>query len=132
MNKLVFRLFKRKQNSLAPTKNKHIERRPKYYIPTNSRNPKKEYDLLLEEELFFDALLDKSAHLKGEYSLLRLSDGSVNVSYNEYPVGKVKLHGRKKHMMYMKNLFDPLTIEGELNDFINTIDKWIVYIERNI
>ena len=52
------------------------ENKPKYYIPYNSTNPAKKYELIKEEEKFFDKLLEKSCHLNGEFQLSRLSDGT--------------------------------------------------------
>lgn len=126
-------LFNRNKNTKKHPRNnpnQYINYQPKYYIHPNSSNPKKEYELLYEEEFFFDTLLEKSTHLKGEYSLSRLSNGTINVSYNGHPIGKIKLQGRKKLMMYMKNLYDSETIEGDLNDFIKPIDNWISYIKK--
>lgn len=111
---------------------KITDTQPKYYIRSNVNNPSRKYELLHEEEIFIDALLEKSMHLKGEYDLVRLSDGTISVSFNSYPIGKIKLQGRKKRMMYMENLYDSVSIDGELKDFIYTIDKWIKYIEKYI
>lgn len=127
---MLFHFFNRKQKNKDCSRD--IDRQPKYYIPSNMSNPKKEYELLHEEEVFLDALLEKSIHLKGEYSLSRLSDGTINVSYSGYPIGKIKLQGRKKQMMYMKNLYEPISVEGDINIFINNIDKWIRYIKKYI
>lgn len=104
------------------------ENESKYYIPYNSTNPSKEYDITKEEELFFDKLLEKSVHLKGEFQLSRLSDGTVNVSYKTYPVGKIKLQGRKHSMLVLTSLYKQNSIEGTMDDFIRGIDGWIKYI----
>lgn len=104
----------------------------KYFIPHNSSNPSKTYDVSHEEECFFDSLLIKSKKLSGEYQLSRLSNGTINVSYNGYPIGKIKLQGKLKRMMYLQNLYDSKHIEGELKDFINGIDYWLKYINNYI
>lgn len=102
----------------------------KYYIPSNSSNPRKTYQLIPEEELFLDALLQKSNQLSGKYELRRMSNGTIDVSYCSCPVGKIKLQGRTKNMMVLKNLYDSKNIEGSLDDFINGIDLWIKYINK--
>lgn len=104
------------------------ENEPKYYIPYNTTNPSKHYDLTKDEELFFDKLLEKSKHLKGEFQLSRLSDGTVNVSYKTYPVGKIKLQGRKHSMLVLTSLYKQNSIEGTTDEFIRNIDGWIKYI----
>ena len=101
----------------------------KYHIPPNGSNPRKYYDVSDEETLFLDALLERSKTLKGEYQLSRLSNGTVNVSYNGYAVGKIKLQGRNKYMSVLTNLYDSETINGELPDLINAIGSWISYIK---
>ncbi len=104
------------------------ENESKYYIPYNTINPSKNYELTKDEELFFDKLLEKSVQLKGEFQLSRLSDGTVNVSYKTYPVGKIKLQGRKHSMLVLTSLYKQNSIEGTMDDFIHGIDGWIKYI----
>ena len=104
--------------------------KPKYYIPYNSTNPAKKYVLIKEEEKFFDKLLEKSYHLNGEFQLSRLSDGTVNVSYKTYPIGKIKLQGRKHSMLVLMSLYKSKSVEGTLDDFIIAIDLWIKYISN--
>jgi len=101
-----------------------------YYIPSNSTNPKKTYEVIEDERLFLDSLLQKTPSLKGEFSLSRMSNGTINVSYESYPIGKIKLQGRKYQMMYMKNLYDSASINGGIQDFIEGIDFWIKYINK--
>lgn len=100
----------------------------KYQIPPNGANPRKEYQVSKEETIFLDALLEKSKHLKGEYQLSRLSNGTINVSYNGYPIGKIKLQGRTQTMTVLTNLYDSRSVNGVLSDFIAEIDSWIRYI----
>jgi hypothetical protein len=104
------------------------ENESRYYIPYTSTNPSKKYDITKEEEIFFDKLLEKSSHLKGEFQLSRLSDGTVNVSYKTYPIGKIKLQGRKHSMLVLTSLYKQNSFEGTMDDFIRGIDGWIKYI----
>jgi hypothetical protein len=70
-------------------------------------------------------LLEKSVHLKGGFQLSRLSDGTINVSYKTYPVGKIKLQGRRHSMLVFTRLYKQNPIEGTMDDFIHGIDDWI-------
>lgn len=106
------------------------ENQPKYFIPSNSTNPSKKYLLNEKEIVFFDNLLEKSKHLKGEFQLSRLSDGTVNVAYRTYPVGKIKLQGRNHSMLVLISLYKNKSIEGTLDDFIQGIDVWLKYISN--
>lgn len=103
-----------------------------YYIPSLCSSPKKVYEVTAEETRFLDALMSKSEHLITErYRFERLSNGTINVWYRRYFVGKVKLQGRRTFFMYMKNIYDSVTIEdATLNDYINSLDLWIKYINR--
>ena len=76
----------------------------------------------------FDKLLKKSSHLKGKLHFSRLSDGTVNVSYRTYPVGKIKLQGRKHSMLVLTSLYKNNSIEGTMGNFIHGIDGWVNYI----
>ena len=102
----------------------------KYRIPYNTNPPSKTYETTPDEEMFIDRLLEKSKELKGNYSLSRMSDGTINVSYNSYPIGKVKLRGRKPMLMYMKNLYDPISVYGDFYTLVAAIDFWILYIKK--
>lgn len=104
-----------------------------YDIPSLCSAPKKVYEVTAEETMFLDALMSKSEHLTGRYSFERLANGTLNVMYNRYFVGKVKLQGRRTFFMYNKNIYDSVTIEdATLNDYINSIDLWIKYINRHL
>lgn len=103
-------------------------KKPKYYIPYNTTNLNRLYEVTVEEEQFFDILIEKSSHLKGEYQLSRLSDGTVNLSYNGYPIGKIKLQGRKKRMQVLTSINDNEVIEGTFENFVQAIDIWLQYI----
>ena len=102
-----------------------------YDIQYSTIPPSKLYEVTADETMFLDTLMNKSEHLTGRYSFERLANGTLNVMYNRYFVGKVKLQGRRTFIMYMKNIYDSVTIEdATLNDYINSIDLWIKYINR--
>lgn len=102
------------------------------YIPNNSSNPRKTYEIIENEKLFFYQLFEKSisTNLNETYSMVRLSDGTINVAYNSYPIGKIKLQGRTQWMMILKNIYDSKQINGSLQDYIDGIDEWILYIKK--
>lgn len=104
----------------------------KFYIQSNVANSRKSYEIIESEEIFFNKLYEKAITngLSPNFSLFRLSNGTINVEYNSYPIGKIKLQGRNKWMMVLKNLYDSSHVEGALQDYINAIDDWIAYIKQ--
>ena len=101
-------------------------------IEYGSLNPSKVYNINENEELFFENLTSKLKQNKLNQSiyLTRMSNGSISVDYSNYPIGKIKLQGRKYSMLILKNMYDNYTIEGSLDDFILKIDEWINYIKK--
>lgn len=65
-------------------------------------------------------------------SLIRMSNGTLSVYFKGYPVGKIKLQGRKHSMQILKSLYKYDAFEGNINDFIPKIDGWILYINKYI
>nr|WP_308742064.1 hypothetical protein [uncultured Anaerocolumna sp.] len=61
-----------------------------------------------------------------------MSNGTLSVYFNGYPVGKIKLQGRKHSMQIIKSLYKCDTLEGNINDFILKIDGWILYINKHL
>ncbi len=105
-----------------------------FIINQNSNNPRKTYDLIDDEKLLLNKLIEKSKdnNLNPLYKFSRLSNGTINIDYSSYPIGKCKLQGKTKWMMVMKNIYDSENITGDVNDFIDGIDKWIDYIKNYI
>jgi len=105
-----------------------------FEIIQNLSNPKKVYDVSADEEVFFNTLIEKSneKELKPLFNMTRTSNGTINVNYDSYPIGKIKLQGRTKWMMVMNNLYDSNQIEGSLDHYIEGINDWILYIEKYI
>lgn len=59
-----------------------------------------------------------------------MSNKSFSVSYSGYPIGKIKLNGRKTYMQILKGLsgvkcFDDLSLE----EYISHIPEWIKHIK---
>jgi hypothetical protein len=83
------------------------------------------------EELFFEKLssnLTNSENSKIE--LLRMSDGALTVEYNHYPIGKIKLQGRKHWIQVLKGTYTTRTFEGDLELLISHIEEWVRYLRK--
>lgn len=96
----------------------------KYEISYGTSNPTKTYEVNDIEEAFFDAVyneIGEGVHLE------RMSDGTLSVYYQSYPIGKVKLRGRKHKMQILKGLYGMKWIEGSKDDFLPYIADWKKY-----
>lgn len=92
------------------------------------------YGRITEEEEEFIVVLMQKLEQSKEKKLLklhRLSDKTINVSYDSYPIGKIKLQGQKTSMQILLDLYDHKVIRDcpkvEYND---SIDLWIKYIKK--
>lgn len=86
-----------------------------------------------DEEIFIKYLLLKlnQNNLKS-VSLKRMSTKALDVSYNGYPIGKIKLQGKKTWMQILTSLYDQKKIDNTLlEEYINSIDLWITYIKKH-
>ena len=84
------------------------------------------YKVNESEEEFFDVVYK----VIGEgIVLIRMSDGTLDVSYHSYPIGKVKLQGRKFSMQILKGMYNFKIITGSVEDFIPHIADWKKYTE---
>lgn len=81
-----------------------------------------------QEKIFFDELMIALANFNGVIQPQRMSDNALSVYYNTYPIGKIKLTGRKHWMQILKGFQTVKVIDGELNDFILHIPEWVKYI----
>jgi len=85
-----------------------------------------------DEEVFIKALLLKlhQNNLKS-VSLQRMSTKDISVNYSGYPIGKVKLQGKKTWMQILTGLHDHNKLENaSLEEYIDSIDLWITYIKK--
>lgn len=102
-----------------------------YPIKYNSSNPSKLFSINDLEEHFFENLNKRlTSKENSKINLTRMSDGTLNVCYKSYQVGRVKLQGRKYNMQVLYNLDDVEYFTGTLDDFIPKIDYWVIYILR--
>ncbi|MCB6265495.1 hypothetical protein LI208_14910 [Longicatena sp. 210702-DFI.1.36] len=91
----------------------------------------KEYTWNKDEEKYFECFLSKlSDEEKKCLKLNRLSTGHIEPYFNSYPLGKIKLQGRKHSMQILKSLYKFETIEGNVDDFIERIDDVITYLRK--
>lgn len=81
----------------------------------------------LEKHFFTTFYNNLPNEIKELIKLTRLSDGTINVEYKTYPIGKIKLYGRKHYMQILKSLYK---VEVIHEDFENHIDDWIKYIYK--
>jgi hypothetical protein len=103
-----------------------------YNIRYGSSNPSKVYTVNELEYLFFESLFSKlkSSNLNSTADMVRMSDGTLSVNYSGYPIGKIKLQGKKHWMQILKGLYGHETLEGTVESFIPRIDDWIKYIKK--
>lgn len=83
------------------------------------------------KENIFNVLGSKLSDIEKKHiSLKRLSNGSIETYYKTYPLGKIKLQGRKHSMQILKSLYDYDVIKGNVNDFIDRIDDVLKYMRK--
>ena len=104
----------------------------KYEIKSNIRKISGEiddkylqkYKVNASEEHFFDIVYQE---IGDGIVLTRLSDGTLDVSYYGYPIGKIKLQGRNHSMQILKGTYNVKSIAGTIDDFIPHITDWKKY-----
>ncbi|MBD8037084.1 hypothetical protein H9635_10035 [Solibacillus sp. A46] len=87
----------------------------------------------LNEEDFIKHLLYKlnQNNLNKLVKLNRMSNKTISFSYNSYPVGKIKLQGRKTWMQILTSPYDQERIEDASNhEYIEAIESWIDFIKK--
>lgn len=103
----------------------------KYRIVYNVYPPTKIYSVNPDEELFFDELYARLDESENSHIVLhRFSNGTIEPYYKTYPVGKVKLQGRKHYMQILKSLYKYDEIDGTVQDFIDRLDDMILYLRK--
>ncbi|MBB5148169.1 hypothetical protein [Ureibacillus thermosphaericus] len=119
----MFKYFRRKFD--------YKEEKP--YENTISKLNESKYCDVNEVEYEFIKLLFElfnQQNLNGYIKLKRLSNRAIDFYYNGYPVGKIKLNGRKTWFTYMVNLYEFEKITDlKQEDFNRLINLWIHYIK---
>ena len=102
-----------------------------YPIKYNVTPVTKEYHVNDLENLFFDTLYSSLTPVQNNLiNLRRMSNGTLDTYFGTYPVGKLKLQGRKHSMQILKGMYNVKIIEGSIDDFIPKINEWVKYINR--
>lgn len=104
-----------------------------YSIRYTSYPPKKEFTVNELEIQFFENLSSKLTEQENsKIRLIRMSDGTLSVEYAKYPVGKIKLQGRKYSMQVIKSLYKFDSFTGNMELFNEKIDFWVDYIRKHL
>lgn len=101
------------------------------YTITKNCSSQKDYPVNEQEEQFFSELYNALAPYKFSITLVRMSNGVLAVNCNSYPVGKIKLQGRKHWMQVLKGLYTTKIIEGNTENFIEHIPDWVNYMKKH-
>ena len=84
----------------------------------------------LEQE-FFQAFQDKlTPEERNQLVLNRLSNGSIEPYIRHYPLGKIKLTGRKHWMQIYKTAIKTEIFEGNLQEMIEKQNETIKYLRE--
>ncbi|SDF62076.1 hypothetical protein [Sporomusa acidovorans] len=85
-----------------------------------------------DENVFFKTLIMKLKESNlNPYNLYfeLMSNKAFNVSYNGYPIGKIKLRGKKTYMQLLKGFYDNKGIKNKnVEEYIINISSWIKHI----
>ena len=93
--------------------------------------PSKTYEVNSDEELYFSILRGKLTDQENKRIVLcRMSDGAIETYFGTYPLGKIKLQGRKHYMQVIKSLYKVDVVEGTVQDFIGRIDDVVRYMRK--
>ncbi len=93
--------------------------------------PKNKFPVNELEVSFFESLHSKLTEIENSrIRLIRMSNGTLSVEYAGYPIGKVKLQGKKFFLQYFKSSFNAYDIEGSIEDFLPAVDYWVKYIRK--
>lgn len=88
------------------------------------------------EDTFFKAVIKHMIAVKLNPYMLRfnpMSSGEFSIYYENYPVGKIKLKGRKTYMQVLKGAYDIKVFRNlTLEEYIACIPAWIRYIKSCI
>lgn len=103
-----------------------------YEIKYNVNPPTKLYTVNADEELYFEKLSSKLTDTENKHVVLRrMSNGTLETYYGLYPLGKIKLQGRKHYMQILKSLYKFEVIDGTVQDFIERIDDVVLYLRKH-
>lgn len=102
-----------------------------YPIRYSSYPPKKEFTVNELEMDFFNTLYrNLTEQENSKIRLVRMSNGTLEVEYSGYPIGKIKLQGRKHTMQVIKSLYKFSDYEGTTEFLKEKIIDWVEYIHK--
>lgn len=102
-----------------------------YTIKYNVFPPTKTFDVNADEELYFEKLSSKLTSEENKHIILyRMSNGTLDICFKDYPLGKIKLQGRKHRMQILKSLYKFDVVEGTVQDFIKRMDDVVLYLRK--
>lgn len=103
-----------------------------YRIKYNVSPPSKIFEVNTDEELYFEKLSSKLTDEENKHIVLRrMSDGTLEPYFKDYPLGKVKLQGRKHYLQILKSTYRFDVVEGTVQDFIKRLDDVVLYIRKH-
>lgn len=125
------KLLEKTFNNKSEEKKDKIIYLKNYQIPISVTNQFDSCSELTKEEKIFlnflySYLLENNFTPNIKYKIL--SNNTIDVRYNEFQIGRVKLRGRKFKMQLLTTN-NVKWIEGTLEDFINKIPDWLKYIK---
>ena len=84
-----------------------------------------------DEELYFSTFHSRLTDYENSKIILhRLSNGSIEPYFDNYPLGKIKLRGREHHMQVFKSIYKWEDISGNVETFVERIDDVIKYMRK--
>lgn len=88
-------------------------------------------ELNSNEQKYFNTFRSKLKPEEQNFLILkRLSNKTIEPYFNTYPIGKVKLTGKKFWMQIFKNIYKIDVFEGTLDEMIEKQDEVIMYLRR--
>lgn len=126
----MFGLFKRKKPKENTNKSKWEDEILEHLISSLASYQK--YPVTEDEKLFLSVLSRKfvEANELKFIKVHRMSTKAIDFNYNGFPIGKVKLQGRKTWMQIIEDLYEVKTLEGSTDAYLDGIDLWIEYIKE--
>lgn len=92
-----------------------------------------DFKILEDEKIFFTEVVKQviDANLGPKYlHFYPMSVKDFYVYYSDYPIGRIKLRGRKTHILILKGLYSIKQYENlSLEEYINFIPYWIKHIK---
>lgn len=93
----------------------------------------KAYETTADEDIFFREVVKLTLESKlnpNAFYFEPMSNRSFSVSYSGYPIGRIKLKGRRTYMQVLKGLFGVKEYHDlRLEEYVSYIPDWIKHIK---